>query len=522
MQSFTKSFLVVLLFLIGGFLFVFTVLKPKFNKDLVYTDSVSDIRTNNRQPTMDQFIGINAFHDDPIELQKVAGSVREYHNWSWNDRPVYKGGKPIVSSFPENKLVFNLWNGAWDFDNYYRVLNENGVLVVPCLKGSLKSLNNNYGKPVPPNKSTTDPTNYAAHADYLFQYVARYGSNSKIDHAKLKVREDVNQATIAGLNYIKYYENWNEPNAWWLGKHWEFSAEEFAAMCSADYDGHMGTMGENVGLKNADPEAKLVMGGIISLDLDYLKRMEKWSIEHRNGTLPFDVINLHHYSFQESYGKSRIGISPEDDKFKEKILDFVKYRDTTCPDKEIWVTEFGYDTHPESPQRAPIIGDLSQEEVQARWLVRSYLLLASTGIERAFMYMLRDAGKGGGKYSTSGLVGIKGDWTPKISWFYVYTLKNALYKMKFFKEIESGNKNIMIYEFRHIENNKSAHAIWAKTSKDLIIENYQFTLVDKRINSVHGLEFENKSIKGRPFSVQITDNYITLDVSERPKILFIE
>ena len=33
---------------------------------------------------MGQFIGTNAFIDDPLEKIKVAGFIREYHPWSWD------------------------------------------------------------------------------------------------------------------------------------------------------------------------------------------------------------------------------------------------------------------------------------------------------------------------------------------------------------------------------------------------------------------------------------------------------
>src|SRR5690606_21447427 len=107
----------------------------------------------------------------------------------------------------------------------------------------------------------------------------------------------------------------------------------------------------------------------------------------------------------------------------------IKFRDSYLPEKEVWITEFGYDTHPNSVQRAPSIGQLSQDEVQGAWLVRSYLELAAAGVDRAAMYMLRDTenNNSGVQFSASGLTGNKNtNHSPKPSWFYVYTLKNAL------------------------------------------------------------------------------------------------
>src|SRR5690606_21649268 len=126
------------------------------------------------------------------------------------------------------------------------------------------------------------------HADHMFQIAARYGK-TKVDKGLLKLRED--QKALSGLDLIQYYENWNEPNNDWSGRAVHFTPYEFAAMSSADYDGHKGTLGKTIGLKNADPNSKLVMGGLPRLNLDYIKSLKFWSDWKRDGSFPFDVIN---------------------------------------------------------------------------------------------------------------------------------------------------------------------------------------------------------------------------------------
>jgi hypothetical protein len=34
---------------------------------------------------MGQFIGINSFVTEPLARQNVAGSIREYHDWQWDE-----------------------------------------------------------------------------------------------------------------------------------------------------------------------------------------------------------------------------------------------------------------------------------------------------------------------------------------------------------------------------------------------------------------------------------------------------
>src|SRR5690606_29656477 len=110
-----------------------------------------------------------------------------------------------------------------------------------------------------------------------------------------------------------------------------------AAMSSADYDGHLQALGNTVGIKNADPNAKLVMGGLASLDLEYIRAMKLWSDYHRGGSFPADVINVHHYSNDGGFqGAGTVGVSPEADQLKNKVEAIADYRDRYLPGKELW------------------------------------------------------------------------------------------------------------------------------------------------------------------------------------------
>ena len=153
-------------------------------------------------------------------------------------------------------------------------------------------------------------------------------------------------------------ENCNEPDKWWEGRAGFFTPGELAAMCSADYDGHRGTMGPTAGVKTADPTIQLVLGGLANPEIEYLKAMQLWADFHRDGAMPFDVINLHHYSNDAGGqgGRPTKGISPEADGLRERFAQIVAWRDRYLPGKKVWVSEFGYDTNPKSTFRAPAIG----------------------------------------------------------------------------------------------------------------------------------------------------------------------
>src|SRR5690606_14873712 len=143
-------------------------------------------------------------------------------------------------------------------------------------------------KPVAQDGDPGDPASYEAHADFMFQYAARYGSN-KVPAERLKVAP--HQERKSGLGLLEYYENWNEPDGWWGGRRDYFTPYEYAAMSSADYDGHESSMGDDKGIRNADPGAKLVMSGIAIPNPDYLRAMKFW-FEHNRSDRKFvsDVI----------------------------------------------------------------------------------------------------------------------------------------------------------------------------------------------------------------------------------------
>jgi hypothetical protein len=457
--------------------------------------------------TVDQSIGVNSFNDVPNEVNAVAGILREYHNWVWDEE--IEG---------QNKWNPSYAGNYWDFDTWYTGLKTNDppILVSPVIQ------NNLTGNPYKPTDgSTTDPLAYTAHASHLYQYAARYGSVAVPD-TNLKLATD--QPRLTGLNLIQYYEDWNEPDKWWEGNLSNFSPEEYAAMASADYDGHCQKMGQTFGVRNADPDARLVMGGIATgLDLYYLQGIKVWADTHRNGQLPFDVINFHHYS---TTGKK--GISPEADQLKEKLQKIVAWRDTNAPDMEIWYSEFGWDTHPASPQAAQEIQPFSIYQVQGQWIVRTYLAALAAGIDRAFQFDIRDGHPTSGtQYATSGLTWYCDAWSgcrdmpdhqnydPKPSWYYLYTLKNQLTGMLFNDEQDSGNANVLIYTFKGATFGGGAYVLWSPTSNNTTVNDYQLKLRGYPASATL-VTLSDTSTTGDSSPLTISEGTVTVNVSERP------
>ncbi len=462
-------------------------------------------------PTMDQFIGTNIFIDDPIDLvARPIGFAREYHNWSWD----LEGADHKVRFQPSGAAGGH----SWFFDDFYARLKAMGVTVSPAVQNNATAYfpgSEGEAKPITAGADPELPASYAIHAEHLFQYAARYGS-AVVPAAKLRLAED--QSRVAGLGSLKYIENWNEPDKTWRGRAGRFTPYELAAMCSADRDGDQGRMSKSVGVRSADPKMRLVIGGLAGLSLDYLRAMKFWADVHRGGDFPADVINLHYYS---SDGDSQqafktTGISPEADHVREKLSEIVAWRNAYLPDREVWVTEFGYDTNQKSPLHAPPIGVYSAEEVQAIWLIRSYLALAAAGVDKAAMFMFRDVkSDGGGVFETCGMVTEKGQWKPKPSYFYIATLKKRLAGMRFAGEVASSDKSVLVYHFVNSSGN-SAYLVWSPTAIDRKVPRVSFPVNGK---SAEVVEFTAGSMEGKEAPLKLQQRTITLEVREKPVLI---
>jgi len=277
-------------------------------------------------------------------------------------------------------------------------------------------------------------------------------------------------------------------------------------------------MGPAVGIKNVDPGMKLVMGGLARPEIEYIKAMKLWADFHRGGDFPADIINLHHYSNDVGGqgGRSTAGISPEADGLRERFERVVEWRDRFLPDKEVWVSEFGYDTNPKSPQHAPAIGSADAEEVQGQWIVRSFLALAAAGVDRAQLYMLRDVDpESAVQYDSSGLTSEKGKHKPKRAWYYVAALRHILRGTRFEAEISSGDARVRICEFCSDEAApRRVYAIWCPTSSQIQVSGFSLDVPDASGATLSTLEPGNA--EGQPTPVAVDNGRIAVNVSERP------
>jgi len=432
------------------------------------------------QPAFDQMMGVNVTYKDPLGRLSMAGMVREFHVWSWNQP------KPDVEDWNPQQHI--------DFGQYYSNLDALGITVVPVLQQTptwlLRPGMNEQSQPLENDQLKGTPAGFKKQAAFFKRFAETYAPSG-----------------------VRYIENWNEPDKDWLGPAAYFKQGDLAAMCSTDYDALLslsanGTLSSN--------QVKLVMGGLAFPTLDYLNGIFLWhSPPSKMNNQLFDVINLHHYSNSAPEHTSPVkGISPEEDRLREKMSEFVRYRNQNLPEKEIWVSEFGYDTWTGSTQGVKEIPGQSAEETQAQWLVRSFLALAAAGVDRAVLFAMSDEGDPNIRYNTSGLLSHRdGETLPKVSWYYVSALRNILRGMHFEKEVAASDPEIRIYKFSDDQNQRVVYALWCPTSKG---KKVSYSFKGQGQSDVNIVSLVNGSVTGESKVVSAIDNSLKLEVSETP------
>ncbi len=434
-------------------------------------------------------VGFNAFIDDPMTAIMAAGNVREYHNFSW-----------LLDS--EGKVRFD--QGTWGFmDSFYTSMKEQNISIIPCFQGGSSVVygNDTYPEiPAAEGADTLDPASYTVHAQAMYQVAARYGSNKDVDLETIDIAEG--QEVKVGLGLLNVLENSNEPNKSWSGKANYFTPYELAAMCSADYDGHEGTI-PNAGVKNADPDFKLAMGGLVGTEsmLTYLTEMKLWFDYNRtDGKFAVDIINVH--IGPDDY-------NPESSGFSDKIAMLQAWIDENAPGTELWISEFEV---PMSDCEVEGTDNHDNENYQlqyARRVARTYLTAIGAGVDRVTKFQLRDEGEG--VYYNSGLVTQKGSWKKKLAWYYVSCMSDVLEYADF--TADRSDENVSIYEFTDRQTGEIITCIWSPTNENRIVEDYQLSVGD---STYAYLTEPSEYAEGTTTELAVENGTVTIDVTETP------
>jgi hypothetical protein len=250
------------------------------------------------------------------------------------------------------------------------------------------------------------PKDLSLYGEFCFQMAARYGSRKHPDDALLTTDKR------SGLNLVKYYEMWNEPN---LNPSPTASWGGWAAPMDTYYE--MMRFGAEA-VKRADPAAVVTSAGYAGMTTDIVDRLRTY--EYPDGKRPLDfveLINVHFYSGQAppetctTDGNARVTSATT---FPENLRELSAWRDRYAPKMPIWMTETGYDS-------AGPFG--TTEAVQAARLPRVVMLCLANGIEKVFVY--RESGSTPSQHACSGV--LREDLSRKPSWYTLGTLIRQLH-----------------------------------------------------------------------------------------------
>lgn len=464
--------------------------------------------------TVGFFMGVNALITDTVANLAPIGNVREYHNWGW------LGNNDSDQPYPQTLYTPDLTSFGWDWDSFFAGLKAQGVSGFPAVQGGASWVGD--GALPPAVGSPTAATSYIAHGDTMFQIAARWGS-TVVPANQLKLY--AGQTAVSGAGTVTYYEDFNEED-----NVSGFTGDVFAAMASADYDGDQKRLGTTIGIKNADPNAKLVMGGLsgaygggqtwVTSITTFLDAARTWSATNRGGSFPADVINVHYYSFGP--GAPAPALSPEADGVQAKLAAIVAYRDQHLPGLPVWWTEFGYDTFAASPLHAPALGSSSAFIVQGQWLVRELLAGLAAGIERATLFELDDtctppAAACNTQFATCGLLPHPSG-TPKAAWYFLATFRARLLTMVYSGSVTSGASDVMIYQFKDTKAPGGALVVWAPTSNATVHTGYSLSL-PAGAGSATSVALADQQQNGVATPLTVASGGVTLDVSETPTIV---
>jgi len=374
----------------------------------------------------------------------------------------------------EGKYTYSpVHSGGWNYDTLYAACKAQGITVLACLKTLPDWMLASYpanmqdaeNVPVRYGKDFSDPASYTEQATVAFQYAARYGSNTNVNPALVTVdpsqrwtNDEINVVKI-GLGLIKYIECDNERDKWWKGRQAYQTGREYSANLSAFYDGNMGKLGAAVGVKTADPNMLVIMGGLASANTDYVRGMVDWCKEFRgykaDGTvnLCWDVINYHLYANDARYQPNNwpsTGVAPELSTNDSVSNAFIQMAHQYVGDMPVWITETGYDINQGSPNKAIPVGNRTALQTQGDWILRTSLQYAKSGMQRTFFYEMYDDNPwNGGPYETSGLLNDNFTRRPAADFLYqtnklfgAYTYQQSLNSDPVVDKYVSGSQNM--------------------------------------------------------------------------------
>lgn len=228
----------------------------------------------------------------------------------------------------------------------------------------------------------------------------------------------------------------------------------------------------------------------------------------------YDVLNVHSYPELQGWPTWKRSF-PEDPKLKKfvgDITDLCHWRDEHARGKEVWLTEFGYDASTKKPDPKTEFKDWIgvTDEQQAIWMARSWLLLATLPIDRAYVYFFNDSDEP----HVHGSSGLTRNFVPKPAFYAAAHLQKTLRDYRFARQFTQGDA--IIEEFRHHD------------GRDARILATWLPIGEGRNANIALTELGGRVVKAEKLSLRANDDVAlrikenAIEVSERPLFIFLE
>jgi len=467
---------------------------------------------------LNQFLGVNYIMEDeprrlkPFHYSRLYNFALDYDNDSSRDEKHVRFNMLHYGFYDKQKEKY-----IFDIDTLKNI-NQGNIWY--SIRGVSKWMSNlgftDKDRPLNrPLLNSEDPENYSRHAAMMWNMAAFFGYN-KVDTNLLSLSHEPKQ-TGRGSMYI--YENGNEEDATWVGNKY-CSPNEYFAQSTADWDGDEGRLGTRFGIHAADPDAQLMMSGLIGLDTNRVK-VYRFLAENLRNDQKFiwqGGIQYHYYAQRDERG-----ISPEDDSMRWRLSKVAACSFRIAPDVKCFLGENGYDKSPSSRQSTPLIPGLSAAQSQGIMLLRSINATFFSGFDAYILYWLKDGipEDDPRTYLTSGILRRMPDGKTKAypGWYYISTLVNRLGNYMPDKVI-SETGNVWIYRYRHSQDPDSvAYFLYKPSVNGSRSPSYLLDIGKATGNEVHKISFLDNSETGEEENIPVSKGKIKLDIEERPVLI---
>jgi hypothetical protein len=440
-----------------------------------------------------------------------------------------------INAYPDNKISVSRYGYLYQgnmFRHFSDDLLENGKEMWYSVRGvpvwmNMKGLWDNDRPLTKIGMDSEDPMSYGRHANMMWTLAAVFGK-TKVDTNELQINDMIR---VTGKGTMTRFENGNEEDASWVGNRY-CSPLEYFAQSSADYDGHMGKLGKRHGVHAADSNSQLIMSGLVEFDTNRVRVLNFLCNELRPDKkfLWQGGIQYHHYSNKPKginllqRNKGTVGITPEEDSLRSKLTKVREHAYRLQPSVECILGEYGYDKSQLSRQATPILPGHSAAESQAILLIRGINAGAFSGFDRMIIYWMKDDVNetDPNTYLTSGLLRDEqnGKFKPYPSWFFISTLVNHLGNYVS-DSIISEKGDVWLYRYRHQSMPDSiAYFVYCPTRNGKKVAHYEIALPGGS-TSANEVSFVDQSATGVTRKLQIVNGKISVDVSEVPKLIFL-